>query len=112
MFTHHKKNNFDITILTSTASYQIPYGVCRVSEEGTFKEIDEKPKIEFLTNVGVYLIKKNIFSLIPKNKNFDFTDLVKLAKKKEKKIGVFVSNENSWLDVGQWNEFKKTLEKF
>jgi len=112
MFIHHKENNFDITILTSTSSYQIPYGVCKISKDGVFKEINEKPKVEFLTNIGVYLIKKNILTLIPKNKNFDFTDLIKLAKKRNKKIGVFSSHKNSWLDVGQWSEFTKTIQKF
>ena len=112
MLKFHKNNNFDITILTSTTSYQIPYGVCKVSKHDNLIEIDEKPKLEFLANIGVYLIKKKILSLIPKNKKFDFTQLIKLAKKKNKKIGVYSSHQNSWLDVGQWNEFNKTIEKF
>ena len=111
MLKFHKNNNFDITILTSNTSYQVPYGVCKVSKNDHLLKIDEKPKLEFLANIGVYLMKKKVLSLIPKNKKFDFTQLIKLAKKKNKRIGVFSSHQNSWLDVGQWNEFNKTIEK-
>ena len=67
-----------------------------------------KPKFVGKRNWG----KEILLSLIPKNKKFDFTQLIKLAKKKNKKIGVYSSHQNSWLDVGQWNEFNKTIEKF
>ena len=112
MLKFHKTNNFDITILTSRMSHRIPYGVCEITKNNNLKEINEKPKFDFLANVGVYLVKKKILSIIPKNKKFDFTQLIRSAKKQNKKIGVFSSHQNSWLDVGQWNEFNKTIEKF
>ena len=49
---------------------------------------------------------------IPKNKIFQFTDLVKKLKKNNKKIGLYITNKNSWLDVGQWDEFKKAINFF
>lgn len=112
MYQFHQRNNFDITLLTSGASYQIPYGVCKISKDGKFEQIHEKPKLEFLTNVGVYIIKKNIIKLVPKRKKYDFTQLIKLAKSKNKKIGVFFTKDETWFDVGQWNELEKTLKKF
>jgi hypothetical protein len=35
-------------------------------------------------------------------------------RKKEKKynIGIYPVSEKSWLDIGQWGEYKKTLKKF
>ncbi len=110
MHRFHLKHNYDITILASSNFYQVPYGVCHISKEGNFEEIREKPKFNFLSNVGIYLIKNNVIKLIPKNKRLDFTQLIKMAKLKNKKIGVFITKKDSWLDVGQWHEFNKTID--
>ena len=55
-------------------------------------------------------MKKNVLKIIPKNKKFDFTELIMIAKKNKFKIGVFPINDSNWLDVGQWSEYKKTID--
>lgn len=112
MYEFHLKNNYDVTLLASSKIHQIPYGVCKVSEDGILSKIDEKPKFDFLVNIGVYLINYKVIKFIPKNKVFHFTDLIKILQKKKYKIGIFPIYENNWLDVGQWDEFKKTVSFF
>lgn len=109
-YSFHKKNNFDMTLVAVNKVQEIPYGVCQTSGAGVLSKIDEKPKFEFLASAGLYLIGKKILKLIPKNKFFDITDLIKLSQKKLYKIGIYVINENSWLDVGQWQEYKRTIK--
>jgi dTDP-glucose pyrophosphorylase/predicted transcriptional regulator len=107
---YHVKNNFDILIFSFIKNYRIPYGVCKFNKEKNFIQIIEKPKIKFLINSGIYIIKNNIIKLIPKNKKIDFPDLIKLAKKNNKKIGTFLIKEKSWFDVGQWSLYEKTIK--
>ena len=59
----------------------------------------------------MYVLHPDMISLIPKNKYFDMTDLIKAAKKKKKKIGVFPIDENEWVDVGQWEEYEKAKQR-
>ena len=49
--------------------------------------------------------------LIPKNKAFDMVDLIQLAKKKKKQIGVYPIDDESWIDVGQWSEYRKAVDR-
>jgi len=98
-----------ITIIASAKEHTIPYGVCNLSTSGQFKDIKEKPKINFLASSGIYVVHPSVLRLIPKNKRFDFPELVVAAKRKKIKIGVFPIDDNSWADVGQWSEYKKTL---
>ena len=65
----------------------------------------EKPSTTHLVNIGLYIFKKNIISLIPKNSKFDVTDLIKKAKKQNKKIGVFPVSAESWIDIGNLEKF-------
>ena len=40
------------------------------------------------------------------------TNLISLVKNKNKKIGVYSIDDDSWIDVGQWSEYNKAIQKF
>ena len=37
--------------------------------------------------------------------------VIKKAKKEKLKIGVYPIESKKWIDVGQWTEYRKTLER-
>lgn len=106
----HQDFNYDLTLTVSCKHYVIPYGVCEIKSGGILKKINEKPSYDFLVNTGLYLMNPKVISLIPKNKFFNFNDLVKRVQKKKLRIGVFPIPESSWVDVGHWEEYSKTLK--
>ena len=108
---YHLKNKNDITILAISKNSTIPYGVINLNEENKFKHIEEKPKYKYLANAGLYMIRSSILNKIPKNKFLHTTDLIKKLSKNIK-IGIYRINESQWMDVGQWEEFEKTIKKF
>ena len=62
-------------------------------------------------NTGLYVINPRVVKLIPKNKKFDITDLINTAKEKKYKIGIFPIPDESWVDIGQWNEYRSAAKK-
>jgi len=48
--------------------YTIPYGICKIENGGSLKEISEKPEYDFLVNTGMYVMERNVFNDIPENK--------------------------------------------
>jgi len=111
MMKFHKKNEYDLTIIGSMQHYTIPYGVCELADDGDFDQILEKPENSYLVNTGMYIINYKVLSLIPNDEYFDMTNLICLAKRTGFKIGVFPVSEKSWLDVGQWEEYTKTINE-
>ena len=107
----HKENKNDITVVVSSKEFTIPYGVCKINKSGLLNSIQEKPSQHSLVNTGMYVVNNQIFRLIKKNKFLDFTDLILLARKKNKKVAIYPISEKSWLDLGQWDEYEKTLKK-
>ncbi len=105
----HKEGNFDLTLVSSMRHHIIPYGVCKLENDGSLKNIKEKPEYDFLVNTGVYILNPDILQFIPKNKSFDMTDLIKCLKEKKKKIGVYPISEKHWIDIGQWEEYRKAI---
>ena len=56
-------------------------------------------------------MNKESLRFIPRNRYFDMTDLIKNLIKKDKKVFTYPVNENDYIDIGQWEEYKKALEK-
>ena len=55
---------------------------------------------------------KVTIELIPENKTYHMTDLIKKAKLNNFKIAVYPIDEDLWVDIGQWNEYKNVINKF
>ena len=70
-----------------------------------------KNKLDFFVNIGLYVINPNLLKLVPKNREYDMPDLIELLKRKKKRIGVYPIDDESWIDVGQWSEYQKAIEK-
>jgi dTDP-glucose pyrophosphorylase len=112
LYEFHQKGCYDITLVASAKEYIIPYGTCELNGDGHLSHINEKPKYDFLINTGLYVLNPSVLDLIPENKFCHITHLIEDAKKHGKKVGVFPIDDDAWIDVGQWGEYKKILEKF
>jgi dTDP-glucose pyrophosphorylase len=106
----HKENANDITLVGSFRHFVIPYGVCEISKGGELTSIKEKPEYDFWVNTGMSMLEKRILDLIPDNRPFDITDLVNKVKTGGGKVGVFPLNEKAWIDIGQWDEYRKSVK--
>ena len=107
----HIKNKNEATLVVSSKEHVIPYGTCKLTKKGYLEKIIEKPKLDFFVNVGMYVLNTSLIKMIPKNKHYDMTDLITLAKIKKKQIGVYPIDDDSWVDVGQWSEYHKAVDR-
>lgn len=106
----HISMRHDITMISSAVKYTVPYGVCKI-KDGLLEDIEEKPSFNFLVNTGMYLINAELLSLIPKNQPYNATDFVKEAINRGFKVGIYPISEDAWIDIGQWQEYKKAIER-
>ena len=110
-YNHHIKNNNFLTIAVSNMQHRFAYGFCKVNKE-KLSSIKEKPSVSFIANAGLYIMKKEIIKLIPKNKKFDLTDLINKCLKQKKQVGVYKISKNSWKDLGMLSDFNKAFQDF
>jgi dTDP-glucose pyrophosphorylase len=112
VLTLHEKYKNDLTFVVAPKKIKIPYGVCKISNNGKFIRINEKPESNQLINVGYYIISKKMLKYIPKNKKFDMTELIQKIKSNKNKIGMYPIDDDSWFDIGEWANYKNTLNHF
>ena len=112
LYNFHIESKNDITLVVAAKEYEIPYGSCEISSNGNLLKINEKPKYNFLINSGLYLLNNKILKLLKKNNKIDMNELIELAIEKKFKIKIYPVSDKQWIDVGQWVEYKKIVEKF
>jgi dTDP-glucose pyrophosphorylase len=109
---HHRREGNDITIVASLKTYAIPYGICQIGPEGRFLGMSEKPEYRFLVNTGMYAIDSSVLGHIPAGRMYHVTDLIEATQAAGGRVGVFPISESSWMDTGEWAEYKRTLLQF
>ena len=108
---HHNKSKSLITLVASAKEITIPYGSLQTSEDGYLSNFQEKPVLDYLINCGLYVIHPDALRFIPNNEYFDITDLISILLKENYQVGVYPINDNQWVDVGQWEEYKKAVSQ-
>ncbi len=107
----HRAEKNDITVIGSMQHVSIPYGVIEMKNGGTLTNIIEKPEYDFFVNTGFYVMKKDMIRHIPEGVKFDFPDLILKVKKEGCRVGVYPISQQSWVDIGQWQEYQGALKK-
>ena len=107
----HEDLKNDLTMVVSSKQYKLPYGTCKIDENNLLDKINEKPSFNFFINIGLYVIGPKILKTIKKNIPIDMTDLISNSKKDGKKIGVYPIEDDAWIDIGQWSNYKKVFDK-
>ena len=67
--------------------------------------------MNYLTNGGIYLIKREILSYIPENAFFNATDLIDTLIARGEPVRSY-KLLSYWLDIGKHEDFKKAQEDF
>jgi dTDP-glucose pyrophosphorylase len=112
IFNFHKEKKNEITLVGSLKHTIIPYGILETGEDGQLVSIKEKPEFTHIINSGMYILEPNLLDEIPENSFFHITELIEKVKQRGGRVGVFPVSEKSWFDIGEWNEYQKTLDFF
>ncbi len=105
MFYELISNNADAIIASTDYQVQIPYGIIETNKTNVLALV-EKPTYTYHSNAGIYIFKKEMFNLIPKDTHFNATDLLEKGISLHKKI-LNYSIKSYWLDIGKHNDFEK-----
>lgn len=111
IYKYHVDSGNAITIVSALKNVVVPYGVLHPGENGGIIDMEEKPKLSYFINTGMYVINPETIEMIPYDTFFHMTQLVDLAMKSGKKVGVYPISEDSFLDMGEFGEMKRMEEK-
>ena len=107
----HRSNEWDATMVVRGYSHTVPYGVVDTDDDGTFREIREKPVENYLINAGMYMLSKSVVPLIPTDRAYDLPDLFGELGARGMRTGTY-THEGRWIDIGTRPEFERAAAIF
>lgn len=111
IYEYHLKAKNDITMVSALKNFQVSYGVLHTGDNGVLESMEEKPKLSYFINTGMYIINPELIDLIPEDTMFHMTYLVEKAMTQGFKVGTYPISEDSFLDMGELSEMKRMEEK-
>lgn len=111
IYNHHIKCSNDITMVSALKNITVPYGVVNSGENGELLSMEEKPTLSYFINTGMYIINPETIDLIPDDTMFHMTHLVEKVMKQGGKVGTYPISEDSFLDMGEFEEMKRMEQK-
>ena len=107
----HKESENALTIVSALKNITIPYGVLHAQKHGEVISIEEKPKLSYFVNTGMYIIDPEYISKIPDHTFYHMTHLTDQLMEDGLKVGMYPVSENAFLDMGEFEEMKKMEER-
>lgn len=108
LFLFFEEQDADLVVACIPYQVNVPYAVME-TENSLVKGLKEKPTYTHYSNAGIYLMKKEVISSIPKNQCFNATDLMEQLIQEGKKVAAYPL-VGYWLDIGKHDDYKKAQE--
>ncbi len=103
---YHKKSGAIATIALKKRDVYIDFGVVKLNDMSEIVDYIEKPVLNYLVSMGVYVFEPRVLDYIPDGKKFDFPDLVKRLIESGEKVKGYVY-DGYWLDIGRPEDYER-----
>ena len=80
-------------------------------ENGKVVGMEEKPKLSYFINTGMYIINPEVIEKIPADTMYHMTHLVEKVMQEGGRVGMYPISEDSFLDMGEFDEMHRMEEK-
>ncbi len=99
------------TIGTKRRTETVQFGVVETETNGQIIKYREKPSLDYLVSMGIYVFSPIVRDFIPRAQKFDFPELVHRLISNGKKVLAYES-EAYWMDIGRPDDYQRANEEF
>ena len=102
----HKTSGSVATIALKKRDVNIDFGVVEIDEDNIIEKYIEKPTIDYLVSMGIYVFEPDVLKYIQPDKRLDFPDLIKLLIANGETVKGYIF-EDYWLDIGRPDDYER-----
>jgi NDP-sugar pyrophosphorylase family protein len=90
---------------------KIDFGIMEINDVKKVTNYKEKPILEYLVSMGVYVFEPKALDYIKPGEKIDFPDLVKRLIQSGEKVQAYLSDDY-WLDIGRPEDYQRAIMDF
>jgi NDP-sugar pyrophosphorylase family protein len=102
----HKENRGIATIASHHRQVHIDLGVIEMNGDHTIIGYKEKPTLDYLVSMGIYIFEPVVLQYIPKDQYLDFPNLIRILLDEKKKV-VAYPFDGYWEDLGRADDYQQ-----
>ena len=98
VYRYHRESGNELTIVSALKNIVV-------------QSMEEKPKLSYFVNTGMYILNPELKKEIPEDTFYHMTDLTDKLLKENRKVGMYPISEDSFLDMGEFEEMHRMEKK-
>jgi NDP-sugar pyrophosphorylase family protein len=106
LVNYHRTNQAVATIALTKRNVHIDFGVAELDGKDSIMKYIEKPEIEYLVSMGVYVFEPEVLENIMPDQYLDFPDLIEELISNGKTVKGYIY-DGYWLDIGRPDDYEK-----
>lgn len=107
----HYENGATATIGTTRRTEIVHFGVVEAEPGGQITQFREKPNLDYLVSMGIYVFAPVVREFIPRAQHFDFPELVQRLLENDKRVLAYESDAY-WMDIGRPDDYERANQEF
>lgn len=115
LITYHqerkKRHQSVATIALSERKVTIDFGVVSIAKDNLFYEWNEKPTINYMVSMGIYLFEPEALLSLPDKGFFNVPDFIIKLQKEGRAVSGYV-HKGYWLDIGRPDDYEKACNDY
>jgi NDP-sugar pyrophosphorylase family protein len=108
MIEFHKNSGATATIGITKRRVDIDYGVVELDSEHNISKWNEKPTIDYLVSMGIYIMEPRAIEHIPNDIKYDLPQLVVDLINGKNKVKGYIY-DGYWLDIGRIEDYQEAV---
>lgn len=110
LYEEHVQEKRLFTISAAEREHVVDYGVLKVDGK-ELAGFEEKPRLQYLVSMGVYVVSRRIIGFIPPGCKFGFDHLMLELLRRGEPVRV-EPYRGYWLDIGRVDDYMRAIEEF
>jgi NDP-sugar pyrophosphorylase family protein len=106
---HHDQQAL-ATVALVNRKVEVDYGVVETDDQSSITQWTEKPTIENLVSMGIYILEPEVLNYIPDNEPFDIPELIRTLIANNKLVKGYLFN-GFWLDLGKSEDYEQAVKE-
>lgn len=111
LYDNHSREERLFTISAAERTHLVDFGVLEAGVDDRLTGFHEKPKLNYLVSMGIYVVNRGVLDMIPEGRKYGFDDL----------MGDFLSQGRAvhverfrgyWLDIGRVDDYMQAVDEF
>ena len=111
LIRYHQKKGGIATVALNKRVVNIDFGITEIDDENRIVGYKEKPVIDYLVSMGVYIFNPEVLDYVEDDTYFDLPDLINRLISNGKTVNGYVFN-GYWLDIGRHDDYERANHEF